>query len=434
MSWLNPPGDAVEATVRRALAAGAGRTGDEVARRRVWTRIAEPPSGPVRSRLWLLRVGLALMVVAGAAGALMVWPAHEAGLPFAPAGDGVVTSSPGAAAVEAPAVPARQALRGPSAVRTRAGERLRVVLGGGAEADLEPNTSVSVDEGEQARIDQGRVTLVVARQAHGQRFSVAAGAYLIEVIGTRFHVRVVGDSVGVDVEEGLVEVWRDDRAVRLRAGEFWTSPSLAEPRRPASRTAVRPARRLATARGHGSDLRAARSTASSWQRADAAGVPPPAPAEATAGAGMGVRSTVAIAAVAAPAPPLSAAASAAERFRNAQAALADGRPQRALKIFESLAAGQGAAAENAAYEIGRVYREHLLGPRHAIAAWQRYRVRFPRGLLRVETDLSILETLLAQGDTSAALTEAEAFVERHPDSERRAEIAHLAERLRATRR
>jgi hypothetical protein len=51
-------------------------------------------------------------------------------------------------------------------------------------------------------------------------------------------------------------------------------------------------------------------------------------------------------------------------------------------------------------------------------------------LLRAEADISILETLLSIGDRPAALVEAEAFLQRHPQSERRAEVERIAGRLR----
>ena len=52
-------------------------------------------------------------------------------------------------------------------------------------------------------------------------------------------------------------------------------------------------------------------------------------------------------------------------------------------------------------------------------------------MLRTEADLSILDTLSSLGDVRAALAEADAFLARHPGSERRPEVQKLAERLRA---
>jgi TolA-binding protein len=133
-------------------------------------------------------------------------------------------------------------------------------------------------------------------------------------------------------------------------------------------------------------------------------------------------------------PVVPAAPSAAERFREAQAALAGGRPDHALELFEGVARGQGPTAENAAYWMGTVLRDHLRKARQAVGAWNRYRARFPRGILRAEADLSIIETLLALGDSEEALAEADAFLLRHPDSERRAEVARLVQRLQTSER
>ena len=54
-----------------------------------------------------------------------------------------------------------------------------------------------------------------------------------------------------------------------------------------------------------------------------------------------------------------------------------------------------------------------------MAAWRRYRSDYPTGILRLETDLSIIEVLARTGETDEALVEATDFLRRHPDSERR---------------
>src|SRR6185369_7858265 len=103
-------------------------------------------------------------------------------------------------------------------------------LWGGAEVDLEPSSAFSLDRDNRPSIDKGRVSLSVPHQKPGHRFALQAGPYTISVLGTKFQVRVAGDSVGVDVQEGVVEVSRGSRVVRVEAGEFWTSPSGVEPR------------------------------------------------------------------------------------------------------------------------------------------------------------------------------------------------------------
>jgi outer membrane protein assembly factor BamD (BamD/ComL family) len=65
-----------------------------------------------------------------------------------------------------------------------------------------------------------------------------------------------------------------------------------------------------------------------------------------------------------------------------------------------------------------------------VSVWNRYRSRFPHGLLRAEADLSLIETLASMGDRDTALAEAEDFLTRHPSSERRADVERIVGRLR----
>jgi len=110
----------------------------------------------------------------------------------------------------------------------------------------------------------------------------------------------------------------------------------------------------------------------------------------------------------------------------ARAARLAGEPRKALALYRTLAQRGGPTAENAEYEIARVLRDGLHQPADAVAAWRAYRAQHPRGLLRVESDISIIETLLAMSEKSAALAEAQEFVRRFPDGERRGEIGAMA--------
>ncbi len=351
-----------------------------------------------------MRLAVGAIFVAGLAGALLVWPSGAP--PVAP------TQQP--APVEAkgtePEIPLRRIVEGPALVRTRARERAEIALRDGAHADLEPNSVLFVDADQRGRIQRGRVTLSVPRQPEGKRFAAFAGPYLISVLGTRFHVRVAGDSVGVDVEEGAVEVWRAGRAVHIASGESWTSPFSARAR---SRPRARRPRGQQITLVHGpAGLPSALSAPLSQRLSEPVGRHPAAPAAPASSA---------------PAP---AVRPATEVFKQAQVTLADGHPKEALDLLEGLARGHGPAAENAAYEAGRVLRDHLRKPRQAIGVWTLYRARFPAGILRAETDLSILETLVALEENERALAEAEAFLRRHADSERRGEVERAARRLR----
>ena len=373
MRWLEPSQDTVEAALRQALDAAQARTGDEIARRRVWTRIAEP-GRPGRGGRWVARLALVGTLGAGAAGGVLVWPrstgreqpvAHISVAPPAPTP--VATS-----AAPQPEVVVRSPLiQGPRILRPKARRKVRLV--GNAEVELEPNSVLTVDRRQRASIERGRASLAVEHQPPGKHFSIGAGPCLISVLGTKFHVRVAGKNVGVDVDEGTVEVWSHGRKYTVGPGDSWTSPG------PGAALAMRE-----PARGPTPRLR-----------------PSPPPVMPNSGP-----------------------------FREAQAALAEGHPQQALEILEVAARGQGPEAENAAYEVGWLLRDRLVRPRQALAAWDRYRVRFPHGLLRAETDLSVLETRLMLGDATGALAEAKAFLDLHSTNERRAEITRVVRALR----
>jgi hypothetical protein len=83
------------------------------------------------------------------------------------------------------------------------------------------------------------------------------------------------------------------------------------------------------------------------------------------------------------------------------------------------------AAENAAYERGRILRDVQHRPEAALEAWRDCRAEHPNGVLRPEVDLSIFETLVRGHDVTGALSEGTAFLARYPQSERRSEVARL---------
>src|SRR6185503_9123309 len=115
-----------------------------------------------------------------------------------------------------------------------------------------------------------------------------------------------------------------------------------------------------------------------------------------------------------------------EDLAAARAARAASDPRRALALYEQLATHSGPTAENAMYEIGGIYHDQLRQPTKAVAAWDRYRARFPNGLLRAEADLSVIDTLDSSEAGTRTLNEALSFLKRYPHSERRGEVARLA--------
>jgi transmembrane sensor len=402
MSWLENPQNEAEKLVREGLDLAAQRTGDEITHRRVWAKVTDSllaPEPQRRGRLVFASAGLAVALVA--VGALVFYPRLTVKRSGGVAQPQQVTTSlqesKTAPAERTDATPAQVAQvrideseRAPgTVVRTRKGERAQVGLGGGATADLDENSSITWDSQHRPAIERGTVDLAVPHQPPGWRFSVTAGPYVVTVVGTKFKVEVGGRSVGVQVSEGVVEVWRGAHSTRLVAGDAWHGPLVPD-----------------SASGQAPLV-----------------MPPAAPAERPRPAAE--VPTVVQAAAARPLGPPN------RSLQDAESALQSGDTARALEILNRVAQGMGPAAENAAYELARVTRYNLGRPRQAVALWDKYRNRFPNGLLRTEADLSIVETLSQMGEVRAALVEADAFIVRHPTSERRAEIRRLAERLRA---
>ena len=396
MKWLETPQDEGERLLREGLDQATKRLGDELTHRRVWAKVAEAVEIPERrfsTRLMLASAALVLLVGLG----VFTYPhlrrlSHLRATPSGMLAKGAANSAMQAAPTEiSPATKTTasaddqaalvDAERAPGhVVRTRAGERAHVALGGGAEAELGENTAITWDNQHRPSLEKGSARLSVPHQPPGWRFSLTAGPYVVTVVGTKFEVRVVNHTVGVEVTEGVVEVWRGARSTRLVAGDTWHGPLYPE------------------------EVQATPAGAAPAER--------PQPVSAPT-----MKSTIAT--------PTS------HSLQEAEAALQNGDTSKALEILSRTAQGSGPAAENAAYELGRITRYNLNRPRQAVALWDKYRTRFPAGLLRTETDLSIVETLSQMGDLHAALAEADAFIARHPNSERRLDVQRLAERLRA---
>jgi hypothetical protein len=369
------------------------RLGDELMHRRVWAKVAEAAEMPEprSNRRWISTSAAAtLFAAAGLFAYVRFYRATS--LPAAPT---VAANTTPSMTVPAPPtstdvkskteVAPLESERAPGhVIRAREGERVRVALGGGATAELEEKSALTWDSQHRPAIQKGIARLAVPHQPPGWRFSVTAGPYVVTVVGTKFEVHVSNSTVGVDVTEGVVEVWRNSHATRLAAGESWHGPLY--PEDPGSVTP------------------------------ESAALAAPAPSERPQTSPVTAK-------------PLSSAT--ARSLQEAETALQEGDTAKAIEILSRTAQGTGPAAENAAYELGHITRYNLNRPRQAVALWDKYRTRFPNGLLRTETDLSVVETLSQMGDIQAALAEANAFLARHPNSERRLDVQRLAERLRA---
>ena len=405
MNWLETPQDDAERLLREGLDQAKLRIGDEITHRRVWAKVAdvalEVPA-PRSGRVALIATGCGLAVAAAIAllslsylrdkSSTRPMPAmakKELPSPYEPktgVAEATVPVDDLAARTEAKHQPGNH-------VRTRSGETVRVALGGGAQAELAENSSITWDSQLRPSVEHGTARLSVPHQPPGWRFSVTAGPYVVTVVGTKFDVEVTSRTVGVAVDEGIVEVWRGSRSTRLVAGDTWRGPLHPEESQPLpSKAASAPSERP-------------RVTAS--------------------------RSMVRAFAHTTLLPPNKPAIPRSRGLQEAQDALEAGDTSKALEMLSRMAQGTGPAAENATYELARVTRYNLNRPRQAVALWEKYRARFPAGLLRSEADLSIVETLSQMGEIHAALAEADAFLSRHPNSERRGEVQKLADRLRA---
>jgi hypothetical protein len=409
MKWLEHPQNEAERLLRDGLDQAARRTGDEITHRRGWAKVADAliePEPRFSGRLVLASASVAVAVLAVAG--VLVYPylgsrvspnvaETSAKVPTSPSRPVALPETSGGSNDQ---VALEESERAPGKViRTRKGERAHVALGGGAVAELDENSALTWDSQHRPSVEQGTATLSVPHQPPGWRFSVTAGPYVVTVVGTRFNVNVGGRTVGVEVSEGIVEVWRGSRSTRLVAGDAWHGPLYPEE----SGTASSPS--SASAGGAASAAPSlARAAAPSERPQSAAATPPLMPNKPVASTARGLQ--------------------------DAQAALQSGDVNRAADLLSRAAQGSGPAAENAAYELARITRYNLGRPRQAVVLWDKYRTRFPSGLLRTEADLSIVDTLSQLGDVQAALAEAKSFLSRHPNSERRVEIQRLIERLR----
>jgi hypothetical protein len=251
------------------------------------------------------------------------------------------------------------------------------------DAELAARTAlVPGDDQAPPEVRVGRVRFSVPEQAPGRRYAVRAGPYEVVVLGTVFDVAVEEAGVSVDVQSGTVEV--HDASTRQRLA------------------VLSPRKRWSSADGQVRELPAAAAASPASARA-------PAP----------VRKR----------PPRKVALADAEQARSLDQAgdvRRRGDSRRALSMYQRMADGSGPLAEIAHYEIGVIEDEDLRDPRRAVATWQRYRLRYPKGLLRTEADISVIEALARIGEEKRALDEAVGFLAQHPGSERRAEVARVA--------
>jgi tetratricopeptide (TPR) repeat protein len=373
--WLDEAEDPARLALRRGLDEAERFAHSEVMQRRVWSRVSDPARTWRATRRAFARGAL----VASALTALIVVVVERASVRSVAGGDSRVALKAGGPATDALAVAAPAGI----VVETRVGERIVRLLPRGARAEVAPGTLMAVDEQGRPDLRRGEVRFSVAAASEdAQRFSVRVFSYRVVVAGARFVVKAEAQSVTIAVEDGVAEIWNGSRMVRIGSGETWSS--AAGPERETGGSGHLGAPRAAHGRG---------------------------PALAPASSAL--------------AQPDQADQQDRDDLAAARSARAASDPRRALAIYEHLATRTGPAAENALYEIGGIYHDQLRQPGKAVAAWDRYRTRYPNGLLRAEADLSLIDTLATLDDGTRTLNEALAFLKRYPHSERRGEVARV---------
>jgi ferric-dicitrate binding protein FerR (iron transport regulator) len=374
LRWLDDAEDPGRAALRRGLDESERFTHSDVRQRRVWARVSDPARNFRETRRAFVRGAL----VASALTAVAVFALQR--MQVAP-GAGIARTEAQRSAPAATASPVDIAAPAGTVIETHAGERLVRLLPRGARAELGPRTTMAVDAEGRPELRRGEVHFaVVAGPAH--EFSMRVASYRVVVAGARFVVKAQAAAITVAVEDGEAEIWNGSHVVRIGSGETWTSDGASRP--------------TGAARAHTAE--------SGAPRASREHLPALAP---TTEEDLRDR----------------------EDLAAARAARAASDPRRALALYEQLATRSGPTAENAMYEIGGIYHDQLKQPAKAVAAWDRYRARFPRGLLRAEADLSVIDTLATLPSEDAGtrtLNEALAFLKRYPHSERRGEVARVA--------
>ncbi|HET6145958.1 MAG TPA: FecR family protein [Polyangia bacterium] len=411
--WLSDVPDAGRRALRDALDETPPFASSDVRRRRVWAELGRSGArNRVARRAFTAGAMLASLLTAvvllssdhflrgrrAPAGPARPIAAVRAAVPSLARAPFVAPPLPAPAVRRAPTGEAAELLGPGSWVRTGAAERTVRRLVAGARADLGPLAVLATDAGGRPEVRGGQVRFDIPDQPPDRPFVVRMASYYVTVAGARFSVRVEPGEARVDVdvgvEAGAVDIWSGRRRLaRVEAGGRWSAGLL-------------PGRAGAAGAPAADSRPNARRASALRTQASRSGAP-----------GSDGRP---------------GAASDAQDLAAAREARASD-PPRAITLYEQVFARGGPAAENALYQIGGIYHDQLRDPARALTAWQRYRALYPRGQLRAETDLSILDTLAELGQSSRALDEGLAFLRRHPGSERRGEVARVAADLARVR-
>jgi len=292
------------------------------------------------------------------------------------------THAAGAGVTEAllPTIPPAPtpSLAPPGTASIRLGELPSVLPAGRVDLLGQASAVLSTDGRASGRAQDGKTEIVLARgnlelhvlpRAPGQTFTVVAGLYKFTVMGTSFTVSQTRSRLELVVSEGRVSVSRGSKL-------------------------------LATVGAGGTWAVALNSVASSGLRqAEVRGQTREASTPAARAPGF-------------------------VHDRECGQLAAGKNAREALLCYEEQAVQPGLAGETAQYELARLLRDTFASPERALAAFKDQRARFPKGALRTEADLSIIELLPRLGRHAEAMGEIEQFLAAHPKSQRRGEL-HL---------
>jgi transmembrane sensor len=317
-----------------------------------------------------------------------------------------------------------------------AGGSLR--LPDGAEAQVGPGTRLRVGAWDAARatfaLETGQVTLDVPKLA-GRTWVVAAGAYDVRVVGTRFSVRLepgARERLHVEVMRGRVQVHQrgapgEGRA--LSAGESWSgdasgeevaaaSASAAAPSAVASADAVTSAAPAASA-----DPSAAGSGAVSASPSSAGAAPTAAPSAEVASApsweehAKARRYKQAYETLGPDGYARAIDSGNAEKlFRLADVARGSGHPREAERAYDTIRKRyrSDARAGLAAFELGRLRLDALKNPGGAAEALSDAIALAPGAPFREDAEARRVQALHASGATAACVKARDAYLARYP--------------------
>jgi ferric-dicitrate binding protein FerR (iron transport regulator) len=444
---------------------------DDLLVERVWRRLQTPDPGPSEVWRWLAASTLALMLIVGG-GWWLSAASTRAEVLLTEGGVFVTTSG-------ASWVPARRGdpLAAGTLLRSDASGRTVLRVPGVAALILDKDADLSLERlgrSIELRLVSGSVTLRVTKRTHGHPFVVRAGDFTVTVVGTLFSVKQAPSGrVEVGVNEGAVDVARRGDRWRVEAGHSWNSDVPGEQTRSdiaQSRLAVLAAAITAPPSPDLTELmdelvrseapppvpslveasgpalaqppsvvvidqpashervdrvvpRHTNSAAPALARADP--IPPITPGD-PAVLGLAPQPTLPTAPARRPPPaPAVAAPPARNYYAEALNLARHGEHQMAAAILErALAAGEG-PRDLELYQLALLRQRHLNDPQGALDALQGYRSQFPRGALRQEVDLSVVQVDVALGRAEAALSESARFLAAHPQSERADEVRIL---------